>query len=353
MSDARPITDVSEFVCGKCWSSFGRMDETTSREVTCPHCGHRQSSSQRITDALQAISESVASPEQEFAIGEVHAPGAAHRETAAYHSTPLAQRSSVDKSFMDPDTAKSVRPAIAGDDLRIDAFEELTSPEGSKLAELLAQKVQEAAAKAAQSSTPEPVADSAQPEPVAEQPQMNDLSGQERQLPSEIKLKAPPGLTYNFHTLDAMVGWVGNKDPNVMEISFTGEEWRSFGVFLSAIQAGMTAWQAWDAALDSEAPSALDEILRIDAAHSHQSVLDESQDKPAASGRRAAKTTVIERGVKEPRVISRPAIPPPPSNHRVLIQSRGSKKTTVAWIVGGLIAVGAGIAGALWYLGKI
>ena len=40
MSDARPITDVTEFVCGQCWASFGSEGADTGSEVTCPHCGH-------------------------------------------------------------------------------------------------------------------------------------------------------------------------------------------------------------------------------------------------------------------------------------------------------------------------
>ena len=192
-----------------------------------------------------------------------------------------------------------------------------------------------------------------------------------RELPEELKLRAPPGLTYNFHTLDALIGWVGSKDTSAMEISLQGDEWRSFAVFLSAIRSGMDGWQAWDAALDSEAPSAMDEILRIDAAGTPAAVVTPPPAAPALSGtmpaqptpsRRAAQTTVIQQEIPEQRSPPSPPEPaesPEPAKRRsspavpASASASESSSSKLAWVVGALLAIGGGVAGALWYLGKL
>lgn len=42
MSEARPITNITDFVCGSCWNSFSREDPGAVRDgqIVCPHCGH-------------------------------------------------------------------------------------------------------------------------------------------------------------------------------------------------------------------------------------------------------------------------------------------------------------------------
>lgn len=40
MSDARPITNITDFVCGNCWATFSRNDPGVqdTGEIICPHC---------------------------------------------------------------------------------------------------------------------------------------------------------------------------------------------------------------------------------------------------------------------------------------------------------------------------
>ena len=44
MSDARPITNITDYICGNCWSSFSRGDPGViqGERTVCPHCGHEQ-----------------------------------------------------------------------------------------------------------------------------------------------------------------------------------------------------------------------------------------------------------------------------------------------------------------------
>lgn len=60
----------------------------------------------------------------------------------------------------------------------------------------------------------------------------------------EWKLKAPTGLTYNFHSLDAMLGWAASKSGADMQVSADGEKWHDFGVFLDHVRGGHTAQEA-------------------------------------------------------------------------------------------------------------
>ena len=96
--------------------------------------------------------------------------------------------------------------------------------------------------------------------------------------PTDWKIKAPPGLTYNFHSLDAMLGWAANKSGLDMQVSVDGEDWFEFGSFLEAIRAGLSASRALKIASEggevseriaaiTAAPqlSAFDEIQQVDA----------------------------------------------------------------------------------------
>lgn len=42
MSDARPITNITDYVCGSCWNSFSHTDPGVVQgdRLVCPHCGH-------------------------------------------------------------------------------------------------------------------------------------------------------------------------------------------------------------------------------------------------------------------------------------------------------------------------
>jgi hypothetical protein len=114
--------------------------------------------------------------------------------------------------------------------------------------------------------------------------------------PTDWKIKAPPGLTYNFHSLDAMLGWAANKSGLDMKVSIDGEEWHDFESFLEAIRAGLPPMRALRLAAEGgevsariaaikEAPqlSAFDEIQQVDV---HEEVrqlfsgnLDEDEDE--------------------------------------------------------------------------
>ena len=314
--------------------------------------------------------------ERGFAAVEVQAPGATHRATAAYHSTPV-HPSERELGFNDaeaplnvalttPDTARQpvAEPAVAGEEADFSALPEHTKPEAGDLSSYDAE-----AEKPSSEERPSVDVDASSDVSFDELPEVQNEAP--RELPEELKLRAPPGLTYNFHTLDALIGWVGSKDTSAMEISLQGDEWRSFAVFLSAIRAGMDGWQAWDAALDSEAPSAMDEILRIDAAGTPAAVVTPPPAAPALSGtmpaqptppRRAAQTTVIQQEIPEQRSALGPPEKPEPSEPikrrsspavSASAPASDSSSSKLAWVVGALLAIGGGVAGALWYLGKL
>ncbi len=93
--------------------------------------------------------------------------------------------------------------------------------------------------------------------------------------PSEWKLRSPPGLTYNFHSLDALLGWASNRNHDDLQVSIDGKEWRPVRPFLEAVRAGQKGRAAFEfagqraadavvAAAGADGRTALDDIRAVD-----------------------------------------------------------------------------------------
>lgn len=97
--------------------------------------------------------------------------------------------------------------------------------------------------------------------------------------PTEWKLRSPPGLTYNFHSLDALMGWASNRNADDLQVSIDGKDWRPVRPFIEAVRAGHLGRAAYDyagnpsgplnpavaaAAAGADGRSALDDIRDVD-----------------------------------------------------------------------------------------
>lgn len=97
--------------------------------------------------------------------------------------------------------------------------------------------------------------------------------------PSEWKLRSPPGLTYNFHSLDALMGWASNRNADDLQVSIDGTDWRPVRPFIEAVRAGHLGRAAYEyagnpsgplnpavaaAAAGADGRSALDDIRDVD-----------------------------------------------------------------------------------------
>ena len=337
MSDARPITFVTEFVCGSCWNSFSRDEgrvHDSEVAIDCPHCGHANPLD--ADEGADVTSKVAAAPaplnafdEDSQAFGpppvakndfKVTAPGAvmaptsvsaptaappqrAHAATAAYQSggtdqddiDPFAptmdaaslasaegagldsdQFAPVDLELPDALPVQAVGPvseetvalgsqaAIAAATLRAvgsaaasagggEAAVDADTIDGEGPVSAAATPISDEEIAAAMAGagdaavmvnrdptpdfTPDPdsaavLADTADDiDPVAAEP-------------DEWKLKAPSGLTYNFHSLDAMMGWAATKSGAEMLVSADGENWFDFNVFAEHVRSGLSGGQA-------------------------------------------------------------------------------------------------------------
>ncbi len=253
MSDARPITNVTDFVCSSCWNSFSRHDPGVDRgdHVVCPHCGLKQAAahSHSLVDAVNAaparhgISDGFESPGpqtlQSFGIPQVdHAPIAAGGH-----------------AWLPPDlVARSAEPAgfVVGEPDDFDDFEfaeQTLRPDLSH--EGLLQAVRT-------TQTPVAVIEEEvgisvdEPTPPEGSPPLDALPPEQR----DWKLKAI-GLTYNFHGLDALIGWASNKAGQPMQVSQDGNIWRDFTVFFALYRAGVPADKAFADAAHPEAAAGI------------------------------------------------------------------------------------------------
>lgn len=97
--------------------------------------------------------------------------------------------------------------------------------------------------------------------------------------PTEWKLRSPPGLTYNFHSLDALMGWASNRNADDLQVSIDGKDWRPVRPFIEAVRAGHLGRAAYEyagnpsgplnpavaaAATGADGRSALDDIRDVD-----------------------------------------------------------------------------------------
>lgn len=280
MSDARPITNVTDFVCSSCWNSFSRNQVGVDRgdHVVCPHCGHSLATA-RSGDVIAAVNAAPANPLP--ANGRQPSDGfdMPGQSTLPSFGSPLhdlAPLAPAGHGWLPPDlVSRSAEPAgfIVGepDDLDdLDFNESTLRPDISH--EGLLQAVRTPAAtpglaallamEAAASPAPLAVV-SDDPSVSVDEPTPPEGTETEPHTPEERdwKLKAI-GLTYNFHGLDALIGWASNKAGQPMQISMDGTVWRDFAVFFALHRAGVPAAKAFE---DAANPNALAELAATPA----------------------------------------------------------------------------------------
>lgn len=301
MSDARPITNITGFVCGSCWNSFSKDDPGVMRgnQVVCPYCGNVLPGDAQEGDHLHSAVRA--------------APQTALRDSDSYPAMPAApieqapgfpQLEDPDYSWMPPEPAPAsprqagfvagdsgtfdddlggatlrpdqsherlmelVRNApaarqdesgdawpgmgdpgfVAGDELPADVDERTPLDLGSRVAEML------------EGNEAGGLADDAAPDLPHEE--SSELGEADAMALRDWKLKAM-GLTYNFHGLDALLGWAANKAGQTMSVSNDGTTWKDFGDFFDAVKAGAPVNRAFEQACEPGAPRQLDTASRM------------------------------------------------------------------------------------------
>lgn len=299
MSDARPITNITGFVCGSCWNSFSKDDPGVMRgnRVICPYCGHELpgdvQEGEDVQAAVRAAPQSILHDSDSYPAIPVSAieaaPGFPRLDEPAY-------------GWLPPDTAPQVaaRPAfVAGDSAAFgdDLGGATLRPDDSH--ERLMQLVRDAPphldgssdAWAAGPSAPGFVAGDELPADIDERTPLDivervaemlagsgedaaalspDLPPEDASSHSEAeamalgdwKLKAM-GLTYNFHGLDALLGWASNKAGQAMSVSVDGVTWRDFSDFFDAVKAGAPVNRAFEQACEPGATPKMDVASRM------------------------------------------------------------------------------------------
>lgn len=275
MSEARPITNVTDFVCGACWNSFSKLDKGVNQgdHVICPHCGHKMPVAGARANVVAAVNAAEVSPDRSpdgfGALGGPTLPGIV---LATEQGFPELDRGP-GYAWMPPDlVARSSEPAgfVVGepDDVEDFDFSEPTLRPDESQDELLAQ--------VRHMTTPpsiEPIdfgvditaapaaALVARNEPAAASPPAPQAAGEgdaKVSAPGEIgpgdavlhgdwKLRAL-GLTYNFHGLDALLGRAASKTGQAMQVSIDGVTWKDFEAFLVLYRSGLSASKAIDLA---------------------------------------------------------------------------------------------------------
>ena len=302
MSDARPITNITGFVCGSCWNSFSKDDPGVMRgtHVVCPYCGHvlpgDAQEGEDVHSAVRAAPQSILRDSDSYPampVAEIDsAPGFPRLEDPGYGWLPpdagpqAASKAGFvagDSGTFDDDLGgatlrpdqsherlmEMVRNApqrtdassdawpaeqadpgfVAGDELPADVDERTPLDIGSRVAEMLA---------GTESARDD--ADAAAPDlPLEESPEMTEA---ELMALRDWKLKAM-GLTYNFHGLDALLGWASNKAGQAMSVSNDGTIWKDFGDFFEAVKAGAPVDRAFEQACEPGAAPKRDTASRM------------------------------------------------------------------------------------------
>lgn len=298
MSEARPITNVTDFVCGACWSSFSRTDPGVQRgnTVVCPHCGHAMPiDGGDVVSAVNAATQRTRSPTasdgfdspgqptlpgHEFA-EEAGFPELDSRAVAPWLPPDLVARSSEPAGFIVGDAddvedfdfnEQTLRPDLARPDL-LAAVNAAPTPFSSNpivadptpvdfafdpaavaaaepvyAGTLVAKEPPSESAAAAADEGDEPAAAEAEPAAGEADEESAFVSG-------DWKLRAM-GLTYNFHGLDALIGRASSKAGQTMQLSVDGSNWKDFDSFFLLYKSGVPASKALADALDPGAAPA-------------------------------------------------------------------------------------------------
>jgi DNA-directed RNA polymerase subunit RPC12/RpoP len=262
VSDARPITNVTDFVCGTCWSSFSRNDPGVEQagRLICPHCGHALAAD-LIADPLAAVRNAPANHDGDGFADLADAP-LLHDELPIGDSKPLGwlphenvARSAEPAGFVvgDPDddfedfdfNEATMRPDVSHDGLLAAVRATAEVPDTVKAAPKLDMSGISAGHVVGDAGEEEMASDTVEPTPA----DFPEGEGEPEDAETrDWKLKAI-GLTYNFHGLDALIGWASNKAGQAMQISMDGKNWKDFDSFFTAYRAGVVAAKAYDDAL--------------------------------------------------------------------------------------------------------
>jgi hypothetical protein len=242
VSDARPITHVTDYVCGQCWNSFGRDEPGVVRgdKLVCPHCQHELPASGPL-DIIAAVN---AAPRRGDEGSDTFTP--VDIDVAPVGRAVLSPQESekAQHGWLPPDLLGGPASGfVAGheDDAEDFGSAEPTLPPDASFAELLA-----AARDTAQGE--EAAVDVNEPTPPAD---ATAAEGERR----DWKLKAM-GLTYNFHGIDALAGWAANKAGQQMQVSLDGKVWKDFEAFFALYKSGMTPEAALAATGETDAAAA-------------------------------------------------------------------------------------------------
>ncbi|MSQ83984.1 MAG: hypothetical protein EXR77_14065 [Myxococcales bacterium] len=282
MSEARPITNVTDFVCGACWTSFSKSDPGVDHgdQVLCPHCGHAMPVEVSVVDAVNAATIRHTTPTKVSdgfdTEGGMTLLGATMptkdflkdsdiRAAYAWLPPDMIGRSSEPAGFvvgeadevddfgfndatLRPDESRqglldAVRDmAEPNDPTPVDfAFDDPTLREPPAYAGTLVGKEQvPPATEAILAGDASADADDPAQEPETA---LNGLDAEAAFIGGDWKLRAM-GLTYNFHGLEALIGRASSKAGQAMQVSVDGTDWKDFDQFFLLYKSGSPASEA-------------------------------------------------------------------------------------------------------------
>ena len=242
MSDARPITNITDYVCSTCWTSFSRQDPGALQgdRVVCPKCGTPLPSDN--VDLAAAV-RSHRSGSDGFSADT----GFDQTLTEQPQISALGDRPG--NGFVPPDLLAPSAPGgfVVGDVEDDFDFEEKTLRPDQNLGALL---------NAVQAGTESELLSN----PLATQTSPNKGvaadSASAALADGDWKLKSM-GLVYNFHGIDALMAWAGNKAGQSLSVSVDGSTWKDFGSFYESYRNGTPIAAALSGAAEPGGPGAL------------------------------------------------------------------------------------------------
>jgi DNA-directed RNA polymerase subunit RPC12/RpoP len=297
VSDARPITNITDYVCGTCWNSFSRSDPGVVQgdRLVCPHCGHVLPVDAAMADIASAVRNAPAAANPDSSSFEHDAApssvpprdqGFPELDSVSTYGwlppdipAPTAKRESgagfvvgepddfdfgeatlrPDQNHDDllalvraapsrPDSdSGAVQPFVAGDELGVDT-DEKTPMDGDEPQAHDARVVIVADGELPAAAMDEALA-SMETSPGARVADLEPDAAEDFEH-RDWKLKAM-GLTYNFHGLEPLLNWASNKAGQAMSLSCDGGVvWKDFHSFFDLLQQGLTAQRAFEAGLE-------------------------------------------------------------------------------------------------------
>ena len=294
MSDARPITNITDFVCGNCWGTFSRNDPGVQADgqIICPHCKTPLPSDDAESQLAALVRSSPSAVERDSAEYEVPAHSPSPAATTLRDTTDLREPASLgDRAappraptgWLPPDQLDAPAAALGPSLLHPssgfvvgEADDDFGAPERT----LSGSQDDDALLRAVRETSPVPRAfiageelsvavDEPTPIDIQAMADADEELGLGVSAPVEAdaapeddrprhdpdlahrdwKLKAM-GITYNFHGLDPLFSWAANKSGQAMALSHDGEVWKDFHSFYASIRVGLSVRQAFDEAPD-------------------------------------------------------------------------------------------------------